>query len=188
MTVKTACSSSLVSLDMACMAIRNGECDGALVGGSSLIFSPTMWLALQDQGVLSPTGQCHSFDASADGYARGEAVNVILIKRASDAIRDKDPIRAIIRGTCVNADGRTNGMLIPSPSAQAALMRRTYTLAGITNLSETAIVEAHGTGTPVGDPLEAQAVADCFGDEGVIMTSVSLSLPIVPVYILSNPC
>ncbi|KAI8630110.1 putative polyketide synthase [Xylariaceae sp. FL1651] len=172
MTVKTACSSSLVCLDLACAAIRDGKCDGALVGGSSLIFSPTMWLALHDQGLLSPTGQCRTFDESADGYARGEAVNMILIKRASDALRDNDPIRAIIRGTSVNTDGRTQGMLIPSPVSQAALIRKTYAVAGINDLSKTAIVETHGTGTPVGDPLEAQAVAECFGDQGVTITSV----------------
>jgi acyl transferase domain-containing protein len=132
-----------------------------------------MWLALHDQGLLSPTGQCRTFDASADGYARGEAVNMILIKRLSNAIRDNDPIRAIIRGTCVSTDGQTQGMLTPSPTAQAALIRRTYAIAGIADLSETAIVETHGTGTPVGDPIETQAVAECFGDRGVIITSVS---------------
>ncbi|KAI1265004.1 putative polyketide synthase [Xylariaceae sp. FL1019] len=153
MTVKTACSSSLVCLDLACAAIQNGECDGALVGGVSLIFSPTMWLALHDQGLLSPTGQCWTFDASADGYARGEAVNMIFVKKAADAIRDNDPIRAIIR-------------------AQATLIKHTYAAAGIVDLSETALIEMHGTGTQVGDPLEAEAVAHCFGDKGIVITSV----------------
>jgi acyl transferase domain-containing protein len=133
-----------------------------------------MWIALHDQGLLSPTGQCRTFDASADGYARGEAINMVLIKKAQDAIRDGDPIRAIIRGTGVNMDGQTAAMLTPSPSAQAALIRRTYVTAGIFNLSETAVFETHGTGTAVGDPLEAEAVAECFGDKGVIITSVTL--------------
>ncbi|KAI0110540.1 putative polyketide synthase [Hypoxylon sp. NC0597] len=176
MTVKTACSSSLVCLDLACEAIKNRQCDAALVGGINLIFSPTMWIALHDQGLLSPTGQCHTFDASADGYARGEAVNMILIKRLNDALRDNDPIRAVIRGTNVNADGRTAGMLIPSSIAQAALIRYTYEVAGIEDLSETAIVETHGTGTPVGDPLEVEAVAKCFGTKGVIITSTKPSV------------
>ncbi|OTA89815.1 hypothetical protein M434DRAFT_398366 [Hypoxylon sp. CO27-5] len=171
MTVKTACSSSLVCLDLACEAIKNGQCDAALVGGINLIFSPTMWISLHYQGLLSLTGQCHTFDASADGYARGEAVNMILIKRLSDALRDNDPIRAVIRGTSVNTDGRTAGMLIPSSIAQAALIRHTYEVAGIKELSETAVVETHGTGTPVGDPLEVEAVAKCFGTRGVIITS-----------------
>ncbi|KAG6358653.1 hypothetical protein INS49_012171 [Diaporthe citri] len=172
MTVKTACSSSLVGLDLACGAIHRSECDSALVGGTSLIFSPTTWLALNDQELLSPRGQCRTFDASADGYARGEAVNMVLIKRLSHALRDGDPIRAVIRATGVNSDGRTKGMLTPSPVAQAALIRRTYEAAGIADLSRTAIVECHGTGTPVGDPLETEAVASCFGEKGVIITSV----------------
>ncbi|TRX93498.1 hypothetical protein FHL15_005470 [Xylaria flabelliformis] len=117
-------------------------------------------------------GQSKTFDASADGYARGEAVNMILIKRASDAIRDNDPIRAIIRGTSVNTDGRTQGMLVPSPVTQAALIKSTYAIAGIHDMSETAMFETHGTGTPIGDPLEAQAVGDCFGDKGIVITSV----------------
>lgn len=171
-TVKTACSSSLVGLDLACRAVQNGQCDSALVGGTSLIFSPTTYLALKDQGVLSPNGQCRSFDAAADGYARGEAVNMVLVKRLSHALRDNDPIRAIIRGTGVNIDGKTNGMLTPSPTAQAALIRHTYKAAGIKDLSQTAIVECHGTGTPVGDPIETEAIAQCFGDKGVVITSV----------------
>ncbi|PWY91664.1 polyketide synthase [Aspergillus sclerotioniger CBS 115572] len=172
MTVKTGCSSSLVCLDLACKALRDGDCDGALIGGTSLIFSPTMSLALSDQGVLSPTGTCKSFDALADGYGRGEAVNAIYIKTLRQAVQDGDPIRAIIRGTSVNCDGRTPGMLTPSPRAQEALIRRAYEVAGIADLGETAMVECHGTGTPVGDPLETTAVAQCFGVKGVIITSV----------------
>ncbi|KAL9086198.1 MAG: hypothetical protein Q9165_007263 [Trypethelium subeluteriae] len=172
MTVKTACSSSLVCLDMACEAIRNGECEGSLVGGTSLMFSPTAWMTLHDQGLLSPTGECRTFDAAANGYARGEAINMIYIKKLSSAVRDGDNIRAIIRGTAVNCDGRTQGMTMPSSRAQAELIRRTYEVAGIRNLSETAFVECHGTGTPVGDPLEVDAVASCFGDEGVVITGV----------------
>jgi len=173
MTVKTGCSSSLVCLDMACEAIRKGDCDGSLVCGTGLIFSPTMTLALSDQGVLSPSGICKTFDATADGYGRGEAVNAIYIKRLSQAIEDGDSIRAIIRGTSVNCDGRTQAMLTPSPTAQEALIRRAYEQAGIQDMSRTAMVECHGTGTSVGDPLEATAVANCFGDKGIYITSVS---------------
>ncbi|GJN68105.1 type I Iterative Polyketide synthase (PKS) [Purpureocillium lilacinum] len=137
-----------------------------------LIFSPTMTLALSDQGVLSPSGICKTFDATADGYGRGEAVNAIYIKRLSQAIEDGDSIRAIIRGTSVNCDGRTQAMLTPSPTAQEALIRRAYEQAGIQDMSRTAMVECHGTGTSVGDPLEATAVANCFGDKGIYITSV----------------
>ena len=157
---------------MACAAIRSGECDGALVGGTSLMFSPTAWHTLHDQGLLSPTGECRTFDAAANGYARGEAVNMIYVKKLSDALRDKDPVRAIIRGTSVNTDGRTQGMTTPSASSQAALIRQTYKTSGIKDMSQTAIFECHGTGTPVGDPLETTAVANCFGDKGVIITGV----------------
>ncbi|KAK8046024.1 polyketide synthase [Apiospora saccharicola] len=172
--VKTACSSSLVGLDLACQSIRNFECDGALVGGASLMFSPTAWQGLQDQGLLSPTGTCKTFDADADGYARGEAINMIYIKRLKDAVLDGNHIRAVIRSTAVNSNGRDRGRAMPVPDrdAQAALIRQAYGLAGISDISETAMVECHGTGTAVGDPIETAAVASCFGDKGVIITGV----------------
>lgn len=172
MTVKTGCSSSLVCLDLACKAIRAGDCESALVCGTSLIFSPTMTLALSDQGLLSPTGTCKTFDAAADGYARGEALNAVYIKKASQAMQDGDHIHATIRGTRVNCDGRTQGMTIPSTTAQEALIRETYQACGLYDVSQTALVECHGTGTPVGDPREAAAVANCFGEKGVIIMSV----------------
>jgi acyl transferase domain-containing protein len=118
---------------------------------------------------------CKTFDASADGYGRGEAVNAIYVKRLSDALRDGDNVRAVIRSTSVNDDGRTNGMLTPSPIAQEKLIRQAYRRAGIADLSKTAMVECHGTGTTVGDRNEARAVANCFGDKGMIITSVSVT-------------
>lgn len=172
MTIKTGCSSALVGLDLACQAIRNGDCEGALIGGVNLIFSPTMTLALSEQGVLSPTGTCKTFDAAADGYARGEAVNMVYVKRLSQALQDGDPIRAVIRGTSVNCDGRTQGMITPSSTSQEVLIRRAYESARIKNLSDTALFECHGTGTSIGDPIETAAVGRCFGDKGIIITSV----------------
>lgn len=136
------------------------------------MFSPATWHSLHDQGLLSPTGECRTFDAAANGYARGEAINMIYVKKLSYAIRDKDPVRAIIRGTCVNTDGRTQGMTTPSSASQAALIRQTYNMSGIKDMSQTAIFECHGTGTPVGDPLETAAVAACFGEKGVIISGV----------------
>lgn len=179
MTIKTACSSAMVGLDLACKAIQKRECDSALVGGINLMISPATWMLLNDMGVLSPRGQSRTFDAGADGYGRGEGVNMILVKRLSHALRDNDPIRAIIRGTGVNSDGRTQGLFTPNPVAQAALIRHTYAAAGIQDLSETAVVECHGTGTPVGDPLEAEAIADCFGEAGMVITSVRYDCPLV---------
>ncbi|KAL4998919.1 hypothetical protein BDV10DRAFT_200929 [Aspergillus recurvatus] len=172
MTIKTGCSSALVGLDLACQAIRNGDCEGALIGGVNLIFSPTMTLALSEQGVLSPTGTCKTFDAAADGYARGEAVNMVYVKRLSQALQDGDPVRAVIRGTSVNCDGRTQGMITPSSTSQEALIRRAYQAARIKNMSDTALFECHGTGTSIGDPIETAAVGRCFGDKGITITSV----------------
>lgn len=99
MTIRTACSSSLVALHEACQAIYTGECESAIVAGTSLFPSPTMAIALSEQGVLSPTGSCKTFDAKADGYARGEAINAVFIKKLEDAIRDGDPIRGVVRAT-----------------------------------------------------------------------------------------
>lgn len=174
-TVETACSSSLVGLHQACQAIRAGECTGgAIVAGTNLILSPSMSVALTEQGVLSPSGTCSAFDAKADGYVRGEAVNAVFVKKLSDALRDGDPIRGVIRGSAANFDGKTPGMSNPSPGSQEMLMRRAYHAAGIpeSELGKTAFVECHGTGTPVGDVMETSAVGRVFGEKGVIIGSV----------------
>lgn len=176
MTIRTACSSSLVGLHEACQALYSGECEGAVVAGSSLFLSPTMTIALAEQGVLSPTGSCKTFDAKADGYARGEAINAVYIKKLDDALRDGDPIRAVIRGTAANFDGKTVGITNPNADAHEALMRRAYQTAGIPP-SETAFVECHGTGTNVGDPTETTAVGKVFGSKkGLYIGSVSVAL------------
>lgn len=168
MVVRTGCSASLVALHEACMAISRGDCEGALVGGANLIMGPGMSAAMSEQGVLSPDGSCKSFSADANGYGRGEAISAIFIKRLSDAIRDGNPVRAVIRGTGCNSDGKGTaaGIQIPNDLAQEDLIRRTYKLAGITNFGETAFVECHGTGTPTGDPIEAKAVGRVFGPTG----------------------
>jgi acyl transferase domain-containing protein/SAM-dependent methyltransferase len=172
MTIKTGCSSALIGLHEACMAIRAGECNAAIVGGANLIMAPAVTISMSDQGVLSPDGSCKTFDATANGYARGEAINVVYIKKLSDAIRDKNPIRAIIRGTSSNADGKTAGLSVPSSECHEAMIRRAYQAAGISDFSKTGFVECHGTGTPTGDPIETTAVANVFGDYGVHIGSV----------------
>ncbi|GJP94927.1 polyketide synthase [Aspergillus niger] len=161
-TIKAGCSSSLIALHDAVRAIRAGDCSGALVAGTNLIFSPTMSIAMTEQGVLSPDGSCKTFDAAANGYARGEAINAIYVKSLSDAIKDNDKIRAVIRATATNCDGKTPGMSMPSSEGHEALIRRAYREASL-DPTETVFVEAHGTGTPVGDPLEATAIARVFG-------------------------
>jgi acyl transferase domain-containing protein len=118
-----------------------------------LLISPTMTIAMSEQGVLSADGSCKTFDAAADGYARGEAINALYVKRLDKAIHDGNPIRAIVRATGTNCDGKTAGLAHPSPEGQEALIRRTYESAGIHDFCQTAFVECHGTGTTAGTIL-----------------------------------
>jgi acyl transferase domain-containing protein len=172
MTIRTACSSALVALNEACAAISRGDCESALVGGVNLILAPAMSQAMQEQGVLSTDGSYKTFSADANGYARGEAVTAIFIKPLADALRDGNPVQAVVRATSHNVDGRTPTLSRPSTDVQEALMRRAYALAGIDEFSETAMVECHGTGTATGDPIEAKAVARVFGETGVYIGSI----------------
>ena len=176
MTIKTGCSSSMIGLHMACQALYNGDCSSAVVGGTNMMISPTMSIAMTEQGVLSSTGSCKTFDASADGYSRGEAINAIYLKTVSDAIRDGDTIRGVIRSTSTNCDGKTPGIASPSAESHETLIRRAYEVAKIDHLSETGFVECHGTGTAIGDPLEVQAIARVFGDNDVYIGSVRIVL------------
>lgn len=149
MTIKNACSASLTAFHEAAQALRNGECTSAIVAASNIIISPRSTVAMSEQGVLSPTGSCKTFDANADGYARGEAISALYIKRLSDAIKCGDTIRAVIRSTCVNSDGKTPGLTLPSTESHEALIRTGHRLAGISDFSKTAMIECHGTGTKV---------------------------------------
>lgn len=130
-----------------------------------------MTIGMSEQGVLSPDGRCKTFDASANGYARAEGVVAIQLKKLTDAIRDNDPIRAVIRSSCINSDGRTSGMTQPSSTAHHELILRSHALAGV-DISKTAMIECHGTGTAIGDPLETAAVARAFGQHGVYIGSL----------------
>lgn len=163
-TVQSACSSSMLCVHQAVRAMQAGDCSAAVVAGTSLILTPTMSIAMTEQGVLSPEGSCKTFDAKADGYARGEAINAIYLKPLSAALRDRDPIRALIRGSASNCDGKTPGFSMPSPEAHEAMIRRAYQEAQL-DLHDTSYVECHGTGTPIGDPLETTAIANCFGHQ-----------------------
>ncbi|PHH63652.1 hypothetical protein CDD81_5633 [Ophiocordyceps australis] len=131
-----------------------------------------MTLDMTKQGILSFDGSCKTFDAAVDGYARSEAVNAIFIKRLDDAIRDRDPIRAVIRATASNSNGKTQSLMKPSSSGQEQVIRKAYEIAGIGDLSRTAYVECHGTGTVTGDDKEGNAVARVFGQHGVYIGSV----------------
>ena len=157
-SVDTACSSSLVALHLANQSLLNGESDIAIVGGSSLLINPDMFAFLSGQNFLSPDGKCKTFDASGDGYGRGEGLAVLILKRVEDAIVSYDPIRAVIRGTGSNQDGHTKGFTLPSADAQAQLISEVYEHAGL-DFSDTAYVEAHGTGTQAGDLEETTALS-----------------------------
>jgi phthiocerol/phenolphthiocerol synthesis type-I polyketide synthase C len=162
LVVDTACSSSLVALHEACEALRAGRIESALVGGVNLLLSPYPFLGFAQAGLLSRRGRCFAFDARADGYVRGEGGAVVLLKPLERALADDDPIRAIIRGTAVNASGRTQGLSLPSATAQVELLRRVYREAGI-SADSLAFLEMHGTGTPAGDPVEAASVGEALG-------------------------
>ena len=156
--VDTACSSSLVAVHMACESLLRGDAHMALAGGVNALLMPDFYVAFSQLGVLSPDGQCKTFDARANGYVRSEGAGMVLLKPLHAAIRDGDKIYSVIRATALNQDGRTQGMTVPSQSAQETLLRTACERAGI-NPASIDYVEAHGTGTPVGDPIEANALA-----------------------------
>lgn len=162
--VDTACSSSLVALHMACESIWRGDASMSLAGGVNALVMPDFYVAFSQLGVLSPDGRCKTFDARANGYVRSEGAGMVLLKPMGQAIRDKDPIYAVIRGTALNQDGRTPGMTVPSQQAQETLLNTACQKANI-QPSEISYVEAHGTGTPVGDPIEARALGSVLGSE-----------------------
>ncbi|WQF89974.1 Putative Acyl transferase domain superfamily, quinone oxidoreductase/zeta-crystallin, thiolase [Colletotrichum destructivum] len=178
MTVRTACSAAGLAVHLACQAIRAGECDSAVVAGSNLMLSPGFTKLMAEQSVLSPDASCKTFDAGANGYARAEALNCLFVKRLDCAIRDGNPIRAVIRGSATNSDGKTLGLTTPSAQAQQQLIRDAYRQAGIpeSDMWQTAMVECHGTGTAVGDTIEACTVGTVFGEKGMLIGSVKPNL------------
>ncbi|PSR80443.1 hypothetical protein BD289DRAFT_484972 [Coniella lustricola] len=216
-TIDTACSGSMVGLHLAVKALHNREAEAAIVATSNMYLNPEH---VQDVGSLgmahSPTGLCHTFDVTADGYVKSEAVSGIIVKRLADALRDGDPIRGVIRGTASTSNGRTNGIAQPSSKEQAAAVRQAYATAGITDLNATAYLECHGTGTPAGDPIEVNGIGSVFapsraadkpliigsiksnighsepsaGSSGVIKTVLSIEkglIPGTPSFINPNP-
>ncbi|MET8027611.1 type I polyketide synthase [Streptomyces avermitilis] len=158
----TACSSSLVAFHLASQALQNGECDVALAGGVTLILDSRTTRSFLRMGMLSPTGRCHTFDAAADGFVRGEGCAVVVMKRLRDAVRSGDRIWAVVRGSAVNQDGRSDGLAAPSVTAQEALFRQALARAEV-EPGEVGLIEAHGTGTPVGDPVEFTSLARVYG-------------------------
>ncbi|MFY0568047.1 SDR family NAD(P)-dependent oxidoreductase [Archangium lansingense] len=162
MPVDTACSSSLVALHLASESLRAGESNLALVGGVNLILSPETTICLCSMQALAGDGRCKTFDASADGYVRGEGCGVLVLKRLSDAQRDGDSILALLRGSAVNHDGASGGLTVPNGPAQQAVIQRALDNARIAP-ALVGYVEAHGTGTPLGDPIELRALGAVLG-------------------------
>ncbi|PGH21386.1 hypothetical protein AJ80_03303 [Polytolypa hystricis UAMH7299] len=166
MTIDTACSSSLIAVHQGVQALRSGESRVALACGTQVILGPEAFIFESKMKMLSPTGRSRMWDEDADGYARGEGVAAIVLKRLSDAIADGDHIECLIRETGANQDGFSNGLTVPSSEAQAALIRKTYARAGLdleNPHDRPQFFEAHGTGTKAGDPKEAAAIHECFG-------------------------
>lgn len=164
-TMDTSCSSGLLAVHLACRSLDSGESDMALAGGAMLVLDPRVSTSASGQGMLSPTGRCHTFDVAADGFVRSDGCAVVVLKRLSDAQRDGDRILAVVRGTAANQDGRSETITTPSSVAQAAVYRAALAAAGV-DPSTVGVVEAHGTGTPKGDPLEFTSLAEVYGAAG----------------------
>ncbi|KAI9647281.1 hypothetical protein NHQ30_003664 [Ciborinia camelliae] len=163
LTMDTACSSSLVALHQACQSLRNDECKSAIVGGCHLNMIPENWISMSNSRLFSDEGRSFSFDSRGTGYGRGEGCGLIVLKPLEQALKDNDNIRAVIRGSGINQDGKTPGITMPNGSAQELLMKWVYESAKI-DPKDTGYVEAHGTGTKVGDPIEAAALYNVFGE------------------------
>jgi acyl transferase domain-containing protein/NADPH:quinone reductase-like Zn-dependent oxidoreductase/NAD(P)-dependent dehydrogenase (short-subunit alcohol dehydrogenase family)/SAM-dependent methyltransferase len=157
MTIDTACSSSLVAVHTAVQSLRRQESELALAGGVNVMLTPQFGIALSQAAMLSPDGRSRAFDSSANGYVRGEGAGIVVLKPLAAALLDGDRVYAVIRGTAINQDGRTQGITVPNGEAQESNFRAALAAAGIAP-TEVGYVEAHGTGTPVGDPIEANAL------------------------------
>lgn len=159
--VDTACSSSLVAIHRAVQMIQSGDCNTAIAGGISALLTPQLYISFNKAGMLSENGRCHTFSDQANGYVRGEGVGMILLKRLEDAERDGDHIYGVIRSSAENHGGRANSLTAPNMHAQAALLKKAYSKAGVDPRTVT-YIEAHGTGTKLGDPIEINALKAAF--------------------------
>ncbi|CAG9990181.1 unnamed protein product [Clonostachys byssicola] len=180
MTVDTGCSTTLTALHLACQSLRAGDSTISVVTGSNIMLNPDMFETLASVGFLGSTGKSFAFDDRAQGYGRGDGVATVIIKPLSDAVRDGDPIRAVIRQTALNQDGHTPTLTSPSKEAQEELVRSCYRAAGLDPV-DTTYVEAHGTGTRVGDPIEAEALSralnrDRPADEPLLIGSIKSNI------------
>jgi acyl transferase domain-containing protein len=162
LAIDTACSASLVAIHLACQSLRLGETDTAIAGGVSLIIAPDLVVAMSKVGFMAPDGRSKAFDARADGFGRGEGCSLLVLKRLSDAIADRDRVLAVIRGSAVNQDGHSTVLTAPNGRAQEALIREALAAARLSP-GRIGFVETHGTGTALGDPIEVEAIAATLG-------------------------
>lgn len=163
LAIETSCSSSLVAIHLACRSLQNAESDLCLVGAVSLMLSPQQTIIYSQARMMALDGHCKTFDASADGYVRGEGCGIVVLKRLSDAVRDGDRIQAVIRGSAINQDGLSNGLTAPNGPSQQAVIRQALENAGV-EPAQISYVEAHGTGTSLGDPIEVRSLKAVLGE------------------------
>lgn len=161
--IDTSCSSSMTAVHNACLSLQAGDCTMALAGGVNLLLSPVSSVSLSQAKMLSPDSRCKTFSEGADGYVRSEGCGIIVLKRLSTAINNKDNILAVIKGSGVNSDGKSTGFTVPNGSAQEALIRGVLANANLLP-SDIDYIETHGTGTPVGDPIEVNALTNIFSE------------------------
>lgn len=164
LSIDTACSSSLVAIHYACSSLKNREIDFALAGGVNILLRPDAMINLSKAKALSPDGQCKTFDEDADGYGRSEGCGVVFLKRMNDALRDKDNILAVIKGSAINHDGKSAGLTVPNGKSQEEVMKKALRQAQLTH-NEISYIEAHGTGTSLGDPIEVHAINAVYGKQ-----------------------
>jgi polyketide synthase PksL len=164
MTLDTMCSSSLTAIHLACQDLKQGRTSLAIAGGVNVSIHPNKYFVLSGGQFISSDGHCQSFGEGGDGYIPGEGVGVVALKRLSDAKRDGDHIYGVIRGSALNHGGKTNGYTVPSPQAQASVIRRALAESGV-DARHISYIEAHGTGTKLGDPIEIAALSKAFGPQ-----------------------
>ena len=163
-SIDTACSSSLVAFHLACQSLRTKESKIAIAAGVNLILKPEVSISLSRSQMLAPDGRCKAFDASGDGFVRSEGCGVVVLKRLSDAVANRDCILALVRGTAVNQDGRSSGLTAPNGPSQEAVIQAALAASGV-EPAAVDYIETHGTGTSLGDPIEVRALGKVFSQK-----------------------
>ena len=175
-SIDTACSSSLVAVHLAIKSLRDRECNMALAGGVNRLISPKISLNFARAKMLSPDGRCKTFDEAANGFVRSEGCGIVVLKRLSDAIANKDLIRAVLLGSATNQDGRTSSITTPSSLSQQAVIRQALANSKV-EAPQVSYLETHGTGTSLGDAIEIEALSQVFKDNkelilGAVKTNI----------------